>query len=239
MKFFTALIFPLCLLLSPLFTSAATQMECEFFIDTRNFYGCDVKTLQINSIKDRSISEVTGSNLLNKSFSDVVYFASHQKIVKFFPRNLENFFPKLQTISIYNSSLEEIEKKDLQPFWDLRKLMLYHNKIEVIQADLFEFTPKLILICLQFNRIKFVESGAFEKLPNLVLLHFHSPCKTGDGFNRRIVKELIGEIYENCNDRGMISEEERILMENEELKKNLTILENKNKNLLISCVGEK
>lgn len=184
---------------------SSIKIDCNFFTDTRKSYGCEVISLEIQSNDNRIIDEVTGDQLNNKSTSQVTYFASQHKTVKFFPVNLELFFASLETISIYNASLMEIDKNDLKPFGSLKKLMLYHNLIEIIEADLFEFTPNLILLCLQFNKIKTVESGAFGGLNNLVLLHFHNPCFSGDGFNRRVVLELLDRIYGECD--GSVEED--------------------------------
>lgn len=197
----------------------------------------NTKDPQLTPNTPQIITSITGNHLTNRSTESVKYFTSQHQKIEIFPRNLENFFPRLETFSIYNASLKEISRDDLK-FPELRKLMLYYNEIEIIDSDLFEFTPKIFLISLLYNRIKIVESGTFDGLHKLTLLHFHNPCHQGDAFNQRIAKNLIKNIYENCKN---FSEEENfenlkieklekllrdLMKENQELKIKLKELRN-------------
>lgn len=212
-----------------------TTLTCNFFEDSRKSYACEVLDLEILSNSSTLITQVTGNHLTNKSNQNVKYFTSQHNKIKFFPQNLQNFFPHLETFSIYNASLMKISKNDLK-FTELKKLMFYYNKIEIIESNLFDLTPNLILISLLYNKIKVVEIKAFDGLQSLTLLHFHNPCYQTDAFNKRIVKKIIGEIYENCKiERENFEEENSNFgeIQEENLKNSLTVLANENQKLKI------
>jgi Leucine-rich repeat (LRR) protein len=123
-----------------------------------------VKSLEISSKYDRTITKVTGFHSSGKTNGDVKFFEVRGKVLNYFPRGLEKYFSNLDSIYVFSSDLKEISSEDLKPFRNLKVLYLWDNDIEILRADLFVYTPKISLLYLSKNKIKRVEKGIFHKL---------------------------------------------------------------------------
>jgi hypothetical protein len=99
-------------------------------------------------------------------------------VIKFFPKNLTNFFKNLEIVQIHNSNIKTITKDDLKQFnGKLKALQLQGNEIEVIESSLFDDNKNLEMFWVYNNKIKLVEEGAFNGLANLNCLLFSlNPC---------------------------------------------------------------
>lgn len=183
---------------------ACVILECEF--PPQNFlYGCKVKSLEITSRHNRSITEVRGQHLGGKSHNGVQKLKASGKLINYFPQNLTSFFKNLKFIEIYNADLREVARDDLQQFGEnLREVSLSNNKIEVIEADLFEATPNIEKINLANNKIGFIEVGAFGNLTKLREFSVaNNPCTGGSDYawsSRDNVVALVERVEESCKD---------------------------------------
>lgn len=150
-------------------------LKCNFEMDAYKDYTCFAKNFEITSKDDQTITEVSGVHLEGKSNADVKAFGVKDTTIKFFPKDLAKYFPKLEIVDIENSELSEITKSDLEQFGEnLRTLFLAENDIENIDQNTFQSNPQLNSINLDGNHIKYVDSGAFTKLKNLVALQFEN-----------------------------------------------------------------
>lgn len=79
-------------------------------------------TFKITSKDDRTITEV--KNELKVDPEEITSIVMDSITVKYFPKKLENFFKKLDTIMINNCDLQEVEKADLEPLKSLEYLTI-------------------------------------------------------------------------------------------------------------------
>lgn len=191
---------------------ACVVLECNF--PSQSFlYSCKVKSLEITSRDNRTITEVHGQHLGGKSHNGVQKIRASGRILNYFPLNLTNFFKNLKFIEIYNADMKEITKDDLQQFGDnLREISLQNNKIEVINGDLFDGTPNVEKITLNNNKIGFIESGSFGNLTKLRELSVaNNPCTGGNDYawnSRENVDKLIEKVLESCKDENFTFRDE-------------------------------
>lgn len=196
-----------CILIKILFIKCACSVtvDCEFK-KLASDYECNVKSLEITSKEDRTITEVLGSHLDGKSNDDVTLFQSsrNSKSIKYFPKNLKEFFPNLNAIIIMHGKLEEINSDDLKPFGDkLKFLSLEMNSIKILPSGLFDSNPNLEEIQLSMNEISLVENEVFDNLEKLNALDFHwNKCALHYGWTnmRAEVLKLIKLIQASCRD---------------------------------------
>lgn len=206
-------------------------IECEF---KEAYYGykCTAKLFEITARDgDRYVKRVYGQHADNKSSEDVRVFYSGESTVNFFPQNLANVLPNLETIQINYANLKEITSDDLRPFGDkLKNLWLGINDLELIEADLFDYTPNIEWIYLENNKIKNVESGALGKLQKLKNFNFiKNPCHSGDAGSLVDVEYLTAVIEFKCEQTSHLLRIHRDGIEREmkDLRKEVTHLKKK------------
>ena len=168
-------------------------LECEFRIDRWYGYSCLVKSLEIISESDRTITDVKGNQLEGKNFEDLKYFESRSKVLNYFPRNLEKFFENLEGINIQSGGLKEISVDDLKPFGEkLKYLFLWNNEIKILKSNLFDFNPNLKFLYLSHNKIEKVEKGTFDKLEKLQEFDFeNNECYLIDAYSGATIEEYM------------------------------------------------
>ncbi|KAG5676472.1 hypothetical protein PVAND_006304 [Polypedilum vanderplanki] len=106
-------------------------------------------------------------------------FDARQSVLKYFPKNLNEFMPNLYFIFI-EKGLVEIHKEDLKPFPQLLRLYLSNNKIQVLKKDLFIHNKNIEVLFLSNNKIFYVDANIFGHFKNLTLLGFlNNICESG------------------------------------------------------------
>lgn len=188
-------------------------LECDYQMDTYKDYTCFAKSsFEVNSKNDRTIDDVVGTHMDGKSNADVVAFGSKDHTIKFFPKGLEKFFPKLQVIDIENSELQEITSEDLAPLGNnLKTLYIANNEIEDIEHNTFQLNPELVSVSLKGNHVKYVGPGAFTKLANLAVLQFDDNICYSDSVhdNAEKVNIFAHEIEKECtrnNEKNIVND---------------------------------
>lgn len=182
-------------------------VDCEFKDDASLGYYCGVKTLNISSKDDRTITEVTGEHFSGKTNSDVKTFYSDHQIVKFCPLGLATFFTNLKSFRINAATLSEIHSSDLKQFGDkLTGIHMGNNLIEILEADLFQFNPNLDHISFFNNKMRHVDDGTFRGLPKLTHLRLNGGniCINKHATARSTVIPLITEIELKCKDFAFV-----------------------------------
>lgn len=163
------------LILSTIFSFAEFLiLDCIFEFNAFKDYTCfATESFEINSEDDRTITEVEGNHAEGKTNGDVKAFGARDITIKYFPKDLQKFFPQVAIIDIENSELQEITREDVAPFGSkLTTLFLAENEIENIEADTFTENTNLVSVSLNRNHIKYVGTGVFSKLSNLAVLQF-------------------------------------------------------------------
>lgn len=143
---------------------------------------------------------------------EAVNFA--MKEIRYFPKGIEKFFPKLVGVMINHSNLKEIKQEDLKDLHKIIFLDLSYNVIEILEKDLFKFNPLLKSIDLSENMIKEIDGNVFENLNSLKTLNLHSNlCVIENAIVRYKVEKLIKELKVICmkkNQKLIINEKKDI-----------------------------
>lgn len=191
------------LIIISLMSIDALMLECKFFDYPYRSYAC-LASLSIDNQKNVKITDVYGFHDVNKEDVDVKilnvvnYKSFSRKFVRYFPRNLDNFFPNL--IEVYIAAgMFEIHKEDLKQLPHLRLLYLSENRLEYLEKNLFAFNKDLESVYFDDCQIKFVATEVFDHL-TLHSIHFlNNPCasqKVENDRNKTLV--VVKEIYRKC-----------------------------------------
>lgn len=206
-------------------------LECEFRDDNwgggKYGYECYVKSINITSKNNRTITEIIGSHIGNRSNCDVVQFDCRVPILNYFPLNLENIFPNLETIVVANfGDLQELNAEDLKPFGTkLKHIFLGENSLETIDFDLFRYNPNLELFAWYMNKVKHIDDGAFDSVPKLSnVLFLDEKCSEGRSNDRLSTIKLIKRAERNCKDPSIAKEREKFQALKYEIEKTQGLL---------------
>jgi hypothetical protein len=123
------------------------------------------------------ITSVNGKSLDASQSSNLVWIVIRDQVVYFIPDNLGAVFPDIQGLEIRNSSLKEVQQKDIAQFKKLKDLHLHGNHLEYLPEDLFE--KNLDIVCLRFenNNLKSIGHNLLTPLTKLVYLYVSpNPC---------------------------------------------------------------
>jgi Leucine-rich repeat (LRR) protein len=191
----------------------------------------------ITLAEDRTVERTFNSNGgdLLSTYQGVKSFRITYTTIRFFPRNIENFFENLVMIDLWKVNLEEISSRDLKPFANLIRLSLSGNKITILEENLFEHNKNLEVIELADNRISKIYS-VFNELQNLKSLDFsNNPCHSAKvEYDQSLTLITVKEINEKCGDKevnpceSIELEVEKLKKENAELKKQNAKLKREN-----------
>jgi hypothetical protein len=166
-----------------------------------NLFGCTVTLISVGTIAD--IEELKGTLAAGKTLEDVEHISAARKTMITIPLNLEDFFPNLRAIQLYQMSLETISMEDLKPFPNLEHLNLAANVLTSIPFNLFDFNPKLKLIYLYNNKIATVGQGILDGLNVLVDVQFGgNVCIKSDATTPEELELIKQELLEKCLPAG-------------------------------------
>ncbi|KAG5670180.1 hypothetical protein PVAND_000460 [Polypedilum vanderplanki] len=185
-------IFLLIFLLS---TVTAIEFNCDF----TGSYSCKVYNITIDSPDDVFVTKIIGTHAAGKTNNDVNTIDTRGLIIRYFPKNLESFFPNIENIFI-ESGLYELHQEDLEAFPQLKNLYMSYNHIEYLEKDLFINNPNLQLIYFEVNNIKYVDRNVFDDLTQLTTLSLdRNNCVTGKASGSECdVNDLIQVIVNSC-----------------------------------------
>jgi len=156
-----------CLIVALSNPSMSIIIECKY--DTWNYnilgniYDCSVENYpRIVTHESALITRINGQHKSPRSSDDVVGFQAVNKVIGYFPRDLEKFFQNIRAIYIGSSQLGQIHQSDLKPLINLTYFCLWSNNIEVIEEGLFDFNPHLQLLGLDKNKIIHIHPTVFD-----------------------------------------------------------------------------
>lgn len=104
---------------------------------------------------------------LNENLADIKQFYVEYKRGIFFPGNLHQWFPNLESIRMKKSRVKFLDNFDMKGLVKLRFLSLPDNDIEVLQVDLFASNTQLEEIYFNNNKLKFISSRILSPLRHL------------------------------------------------------------------------
>lgn len=158
---------------------------------------------------DRIINGLTGNHLANKTSIDVEGFSIREQRLRFFPRNLHEFFPNIDAIRVRDTGLSEISNEDIKNL-PLKQISFSLNNFRTINASLFASNPELQAISFDYNPVMHVAHDVFDGLINLTRLRFlNTTCmdQIVDG-DVELVERMVFEISRQCPPTSrMIAEE--------------------------------
>jgi Leucine-rich repeat (LRR) protein len=130
------------------------------------FYGCVAINLSISQ-ENVKFSSIEGKHVDGKTNDDVASFFVMNQNTKFTVLGIEKYFPKFQIFSVFNSSLEIINKNSFRDLTQVFVLYLAKNNIVAIPEDTFKDLIHLKILDLAYNKLKSVPSNLLAELKNL------------------------------------------------------------------------
>jgi len=194
-----------CLIIALSNPSMSIIIECKY--DTWNYnilgniYDCSVENYpRIVTHESALITRINGQHKSPRSSDDVVGFQAVNKVIRYFPRDLEKFFQNIRAIYIGSSQLGQIHQSDLKPLINLTYFYLWSNNIDVIEEGLFDFNPHLQLLGLDENKIIHIHPTVFDHLDNLRYFWLKNmPCVQENVHDsKKEVKRVIKLIKSQC-----------------------------------------
>lgn len=195
-------------------------MECEFKNEETNWgvvYSCVAKNLRTD-LNDRTVTEIKGQHLSDKTNDDVKKFYSFKQSCPYLPLNLSSFFKNLDIYYVKNSNLQHVLTGDLDGFTTIRIFDMSHNPIESIKGDLFKGQTSIEIVAFYECHLKIIDPTVLDPLINLKEGHFdYNPCINYRSKSSAYLEEfeieasfetLKMKFYENCQSH---SHDRRIL----------------------------
>lgn len=200
-------------------------LDCTYQIQTlwniQNIYVCTARVIVVGDL--RNVTDVSQNHMTGRTNDDVKGISIRGQTLRFVPRNIDAFFPNIESLFVQQSQIQELFSKDLKNLPNLREVNMDGNLIEVISADLFEENQNITGISFSLNPMKHIDYKAFEKLPNLTTLFFsNSLCISHQAWNNRAeVLRMIFLLLVNCPPSFEMTE--RRLVNGVELQKSVDV----------------
>lgn len=187
--------------------------EMKLFERIDSVYTC-VGTVLDDGSGNENVSAVYGTHETGKRHEDVYGIALRQQNLEFVPTNIEQFFPNIVAIDLYNNSITSISNRHLAPFPNLQYLTLLRNKITTIDGDLFDGINVMKHISFTSNNIRNV--GHDLNLPTDGAIFFtETQCISQTATSPDAVASLKLNLLRNCP--PTISQIERSLEQRQNL----------------------
>lgn len=148
------------------------RLHCNFKYDY--LYECVGKG-SYNNVWDDRVSAVDGYHLYGQCNFDVKKMNMTNTSLKFFPRDIQQYFPALELLDLSQNSIATVTNGHLKPHQHLRYLDLSHNQITKLESELFNGLFNLRYVALNNNNIQHV--GYDIQLPVDAFMDFRgNPC---------------------------------------------------------------
>jgi hypothetical protein len=175
----------------------AITIECEYkqvehFKDTgieKTIYTCEANILQFG-LDESKVTQVSEGHIETFANQDVKMISIDNQPYNKIPQGIEKFFPNLQGISVKDCKVENITKADLEPFPNLKYLIVSANFLEVLESHLFNSTLDLVLIDFSWNRLRHVGLDILNNLDKLKAAFFNSNDCIDEDYTHGKRKEL-------------------------------------------------
>lgn len=200
-NFFGLLLFVLLLIQNVNSMNLNCDSIKENFYTAKNVSTCNV--MEIYTLKYESEETVVSCRDSIRNIKTCGRFNGliiRNKDPKFFPQNLEEFFPNLNYVHIEYCQIETIHQNNINRLNDLFELSLKGNLLKTIEINLFQSNKKLKYIDLSENQIQFINSKVFKNLGDLLCLIIKSDVQkltvsNGHRLKYFVIKKYVEEIY--------------------------------------------
>lgn len=150
------------------------------------------------------IESFNGNHEEGKSNNDVQYLIFGHTTVHYILRGIEEIFPRLVRLIIYNCGLKSIKRQDLHGLEQLELLQLTRNALKSLPVDLFVGLTKLHEIDFARNQVQFMSSKLLEPIEDngLENVDLRSNAKIDYFYHKNLLgslKDLMEEIDRKCS----------------------------------------
>jgi hypothetical protein len=179
---------------------SAYDIKCLYRTDVSWGFGCDVKFININFVKDCTLNNVTGLLNHNKTKDDVKFLNVTSKQLRYFPTGMAYVFKNIEILHVSCPKIRHISRDDLRPFGKrLKHLALPRSAIASI-GNVFESTPNVEYFHIESLNMENVDYQTFETIRdklNTLIVNF--PC-TGYQLldEKREILHLIDGMKSSC-----------------------------------------
>jgi len=139
------------------------------FIDKKAAYVCEFTKQNIP--EDVQIIP-NGLHAVERKNDDVVGVIFRECGLTKVPQGLTKIFPNLRVLSIWSSTLKNVNKMDLAEYKNIEKLGFCDNKIEYLPGDLLEGFMNLEEVGFNGNELELIEPNILDGLAKLKFVSF-------------------------------------------------------------------
>jgi Leucine-rich repeat (LRR) protein len=135
----------------------------------------------------------------NVNFTELLFDCNEN--LKFLPMGMGQNFPELLSLSVFDCSLESVDRSNFIGLTELQRLALNENYLTVIEPRTFKDLASLKWLYLDHNHLKVIHPDAFESLTQLEEVTFRkNPCIQQNYNGKEGMEEMIEAIKGNCVD---------------------------------------
>lgn len=176
--------------------------EFEFELEIGIIYECNGEVIPESS-ETTDLIMINGDHFPRKSNADVGGLRIFNQIhLTFIPTRLEDFFPRLKVIELWNSGVTSISVNNLRPFPDLLQFKVMAQKIVSVPSELFKYNLKLRYIRFDGNPIARIGHDLVTHLDDLSILSFErNPCIDRSAYSRTEIVQLNAILPIQCPPR--------------------------------------
>lgn len=134
-------------------------------------YTCIAKNFR-TSLNDRSITDVKGDHLPDKTDLDVKQLMIKKQACPYLPLNISAYFKNLQIYYVMNSNTYHLLKGDLDGLNFLKIFDVSHNPMEQLGSGFFEGHESIEIVSFYDCHLKIIAPDALNPLTNLQEAYF-------------------------------------------------------------------
>lgn len=180
---------------------SAVILDCVYYMNPWDTIGPAIYTCQPTPIQigeGSNVVNVTQNHLSGKSNADVLALSMIGKEFIWIPNDIKSFFANLQLIYIDSPTLKIISKAELA-FPKLNTLNIFNSSIEAIRGDALMNLPKLIRFSLVKSKLLSVGPGLLTYSTALTTVSFSGGvCITTTATTAAQITALSKELTTKC-----------------------------------------
>lgn len=143
--------------------NSAIILDCAYYMNPWDIIGtaytCQPTPIQVG--EGSNVMNVSQNHMSGKSNADVLAISMIGKEFNLIPSNIRAFFANLQLIYVDSPSLKKISKNELN-FPKLNSLTILNSSIEAIRGDALMNLPKLVRFYLVKSKLLSVGPGLLQ-----------------------------------------------------------------------------
>lgn len=169
--------------------ASTMKLNCRYDYSLSNTYTC-VATVSFEDDDVQNVTEISQNHIDGLSAVNVKSLQINNQEIAFMPRGVENFFPQLSFLRIFETKIYKISPEDLK-LTELRKLAVHNGFIETLSSDIFKYAPKLNHINFSYNNLKHVSRNFLGSLTLNSAYFQGNPCINLYGENIAKIKRQL------------------------------------------------